>query len=98
MMSSKNSSTSNTDEVFYSPNTSLDDSENKKEIEINEKNTTQVNDFMEVVEVDKKINASEDIRENITVTQSPRARRSYKSKSSSYTILFPLSIYNFRVC
>ncbi|XP_018577451.1 protein ELYS isoform X2 [Anoplophora glabripennis] len=79
MISSKNSSTSNTDEVFYSPNTSLNDSENKEEDNINaEQNVSQVSDAVEKVEFDKKISVTEDIRENSSLTQSPRARRSYK--------------------
>lgn len=82
MMSSKHSSTSNTEDIFYSPNTSLNDSGNKEEENVinDVQNSTQVNDIMETIEVDKKNNVSEVIRENVSITQSPRARRSYKSK------------------
>lgn len=95
MISSKNSSSSNTDEVFYSPNTSFNDSENKEEDNVTaEQNISHL--IEETAEADKKIDATEEIRDSSSITQSPRARRSYKSKLnfvclfvSNYTVRDP---------
>lgn len=72
-------STSNNTEEFYSPNTSLDD-KNEPTNKIDEK---LVNDqSADKIELDIRTNIKIDsFKENDkSITQSPRARRSYKSK------------------